>query len=200
MEKEIICGIYKITSPTGRIYIGESKNIHYRWSKYRSYTCKDQKGLYNSLLKHTPENHIFEIIEQCEFEELRCRERYWQDFYNTTSSKGLNGRLTRCNELKGEMSQETKNKISNSLKKTYSEGYKSKGIVTEDTRRKALLWHLSDENTIKKLVLNLETGIFYNSLKEACKTTNYKYDYFKDMLNPKSKSKNKTSFVVLEKL
>ena len=30
----IICGIYKITSPTGRIYIGQSKNIKQRFRDY----------------------------------------------------------------------------------------------------------------------------------------------------------------------
>jgi len=199
MNKEVICGIYKITSPTGRVYIGESKNIYYRWSKYESLTCRDQKGLYSSLLKHGVLNHTFEIIEECEFDELLCRERYWQDFYDTSSSKGLNGRLTKCGDLKGEMSSNTKIKISVSLKSLYSKGYKSKGEITQETRDKALLWHLSDENTLKKLVLNLDTGIFYTSVREACNTTIWKYNYFKSMLNPKSKDTNKTSFIVLEK-
>lgn len=28
-KQEAICGIYKITSPTGKIYIGQSKDIKY---------------------------------------------------------------------------------------------------------------------------------------------------------------------------
>lgn len=45
---------------------------------------------------------------------------------------------------------------------------------------------------ISKLVLNLETGIFYDSAKEACAVTIYKYDYFKMML--RGDRKNKTNF------
>jgi len=33
MEK--ICGIYKITSPTKRIYIGQSKDVFLRWKEYK---------------------------------------------------------------------------------------------------------------------------------------------------------------------
>lgn len=47
MEK--ITGIYKITSPSGRIYIGSSKNIRRRFYSYKNLHCKDQPKLYNSF-------------------------------------------------------------------------------------------------------------------------------------------------------
>lgn len=55
-------GIYKITSPTGKVYIGQSISIETRASKYRNAKCKSQTKLYNSILKHGWENHLFEII------------------------------------------------------------------------------------------------------------------------------------------
>lgn len=55
-------GIYKITSPNGRIYIGYSKDIENRLYKYRILDCKLQIGIYNSLCKHGYENHTFEIL------------------------------------------------------------------------------------------------------------------------------------------
>ena len=81
-KKEIICGIYKITNPSGKIYIGESQDISLRTYYYSIVSCHKQRKLYNSLKKHGWENHIFEIIEECEFDDLLCRERYWQDFYD----------------------------------------------------------------------------------------------------------------------
>ena len=60
-----IIGIYKITSPTNRIYIGSSNDIYNRWCSYKNLKCKSQTKLYNSLLKYGAENHIFEIIENC---------------------------------------------------------------------------------------------------------------------------------------
>jgi hypothetical protein len=45
-------GIYKISNPNGRIYIGQSTNIELRWGKYSKLHCKDQPSLYLSLKKH----------------------------------------------------------------------------------------------------------------------------------------------------
>jgi len=59
-------GIYKITSPSGKVYIGQSWDIKNRFAKYRSLSSvKKQRILYNSLLKYSWENHKFEIIENC---------------------------------------------------------------------------------------------------------------------------------------
>ena len=94
-------GIYKITSPSGRVYIGESIDMNRRFKCYK-YTFKKDKTqpkLYRSFRKYKVENHIFEIIEECEIDELKCRERYWQDFYDVINV-GLNCKLTECGELK----------------------------------------------------------------------------------------------------
>lgn len=42
-------GIYKITNPKGKIYIGQSIDIDKRINTYRLMHCKDQKLLYNSI-------------------------------------------------------------------------------------------------------------------------------------------------------
>lgn len=126
MKEEIICGIYKITSPSGRVYIGESKNILRRWKDYKKSSCKGQLKLTNSFQKYGVNAHIFEIIEECEFDSLLCRERYWQDFYDVLK-KGLNCRLTECSDKKGVFSEETRKKISESRKgATASEETKQK--------------------------------------------------------------------------
>jgi len=98
--KNIIVGIYKITSPSGKIYVGQSKHIEKRFYDYQIARCEQQRRLFNSLFKHGWKNHIFEIIEECDKEELDCRERYWQDFYDVKSrEKGLNCKLTACGDL-----------------------------------------------------------------------------------------------------
>lgn len=61
-------GIYKITNPNGKIYIGQSINIESRKRIYRfSSSYKNSIGpkLYNSLNKHKWENHLHEVIEEC---------------------------------------------------------------------------------------------------------------------------------------
>jgi len=107
------CGIYKITSPSKRIYIGQSINIQSRWRQYERLdsSIKQSIKLYRSFIKYGVDNHIFEIVEECCFEELNNRERYWQEFYNVVK-KGLNCVLTETFDKKRIISQETKNKIS----------------------------------------------------------------------------------------
>jgi group I intron endonuclease len=112
MGRPKICGIYKITSPSGKVYIGESVDINKRFKNYNNLRCKSQTILYRSFLKYTPENHIFEIIEECLEESLKCRERYWQDFYDVINpAKGLNCKLTSCGDKKLVHSEETRKKF-----------------------------------------------------------------------------------------
>lgn len=111
-------GIYKITNPNGKIYIGQSINIEKRISDYKKFkNCKNQILLYRSLIKYNPKNHIFEIIKECDINFLNDNERYFQEFYNVLDhSKGLNCRLTSSDDRKGYLSYDMKSKISLSNK------------------------------------------------------------------------------------
>ena len=56
--------IYKIESPSGKVYIGQTWNYKKRMSGYKNISCKRQPKLYNSLLKHGVDNHSFTIIHE----------------------------------------------------------------------------------------------------------------------------------------
>lgn len=56
--------IYKITSPSNKIYIGQTWDWIKRKSVYRRNACKGQIKLYNSLVKYGFINHILEIIHE----------------------------------------------------------------------------------------------------------------------------------------
>ena len=77
--------IYKITSPSNKVYIGQSRQWCIRKNTYKRLGCKPQVKIYRSLLKYGYENHIFEILE--EFEEIITqdkldeREIFWWKFY-----------------------------------------------------------------------------------------------------------------------
>lgn len=60
--------IYKITSPSGRIYIGKTVDFKSRMSSYRCGHIKKQKLINGSILKYGFENHLVEIIDEGEFE------------------------------------------------------------------------------------------------------------------------------------
>ncbi len=79
--------IYKIISPSKKIYIGQTVNINNRKIKYKNLICKTQPKLYNSLSKYGWINHSFEIIEECLCGPkkilLNEREIFWIQFYNS---------------------------------------------------------------------------------------------------------------------
>jgi group I intron endonuclease len=75
-------GIYKIISPTNKIYIGQSTNIENRWISYKqNNNFQFQTRLKNSINKYGIENHQFIILEECTIDQLNNRERYYQDLY-----------------------------------------------------------------------------------------------------------------------
>jgi group I intron endonuclease len=105
-------GIYKITNPKGKIYIGQSINIEKRKKDYEFLNCKKQYKILNSIKKYGWDKHSFELIEECSLEQLNERERYWQDFYNVLVD-GLNLKLTQTNDKSGKHSNETIQKLKN---------------------------------------------------------------------------------------
>lgn len=154
IRKKIV-GIYKITSPSDKIYIGESKDIEERKRRYSNLDCKTQLLLHNSLKKYGWENHIFEIVEECGFEDLFCRERYWQDFYEVATEKGLNLKLTKCGDQKHVLSENSKNKIRDShlLLHKNSDDIRNKISKTRIDREVAV----GSKNPRSRVVINYKT-------------------------------------------
>lgn len=167
-------GIYKITSPSGKVYIGQSIDIEKRWKSYNFYlnrkSCLGTK-LYYSFQKYGVLEHKFEIIEECSLELLDEREIYWIKFHNTFDTKhGLN---LKKGGLGGRILEETKDKMRKSAVGR---------VLPKETREK-----ISKANKIKKPKHSLESievqrkkiskpiGAFkdgnlvkkYSSLKEA---------------------------------
>ena len=105
-------GIYKITSPSNKIYVGKSIDLDERKKNYKyEGRRKKQHKLNNSINKYGWENHLFEIIEICEEENINDREIYWISFYNSVK-EGLN---LMYGGQGGKQSQEVKDKKSKSM-------------------------------------------------------------------------------------
>lgn len=102
------CGIYKITSPSGRVYVGHSVNIERRWAEYRRPGGpKKQRRLYRSLVAHGVAAHEFTVLEECSETELLSRERRWQEALSVTGRSGLNCRLAEATDRSGRWSAES---------------------------------------------------------------------------------------------
>jgi group I intron endonuclease len=108
-------GIYKITNPKGKVYIGQSVNIKNRILSYKTGHCKGQGGIYNSIKKHGWGSHSFEVVKVCDVDSLNFWERNYQDYYNSVND-GLNCRAVKSEDKSGYLSNETKKKISLSKK------------------------------------------------------------------------------------
>ena len=75
-------GIYKITNNiNGKIYIGQSRHIKSRWSDHKH--CHKDTPLYNDMWEYGIENFSFDVLEECEIEELNEKEKYWVSFYDS---------------------------------------------------------------------------------------------------------------------
>lgn len=134
----IMIGIYKITSPSKKIYIGQSIDIKSRFSGYKRLECKKQTILYRSFKKHGVDNHKFEVLCECNIEELNEKERYYQDLYSATGYNGLNCRLTKSSDKSGENRPESKKRISESKKGVtpWNKGKKGLYKTSEETKKK----------------------------------------------------------------
>lgn len=215
-----VIGIYKITSPTNKVYIGQSKNIEDRFRRYKKKYCKTQIGLYNSFNKHGVDNHTFEVIELCSIDLLNIRERFWQDYYDVLK-KGLNCVLQDTSEKRRVQSKESIEKMKKSLtgfkhsKETrikMSESRKGrkhtlesrikisesrKGIIFSDEHKKNLSIAIKGKTPFgsTKLILNLETGIYYYGTKEAVSTTNINPKTFRAWMSGQNPNKSNFKYV-----
>jgi group I intron endonuclease len=74
-------GIYKIESPNGKVYIGQTTNWDVRQKHYKNRSAERQPKLYNSIKKYKWENFEKELFEECSFEQLNEREIFWKKYY-----------------------------------------------------------------------------------------------------------------------
>ena len=118
-------GIYKITSPSNKIYIGQTTNYSKRHNAYKNHKCKRQPKLFASIEKYGFINHTIEIVKECQVEDLNYYERYYQEYYESVLN-GLNLRYTATTDKSGFMSEESKKRMSDSGKGK---------IITEEWRK-----------------------------------------------------------------
>jgi group I intron endonuclease len=184
-------GIYKITNPSNKIYIGQSVDLKTRFRKYKYLNCKRQTHLYNSFIKYSIENHVFEIIEECSLEQLNEKEIYWGLHYNVLGKMGLNCKLGNAN---GKCSEETKKKI--------GKGNKNK-IMSEEARNnisKALKGRKNTWSTSKEHGEKISKGLkeYYQYSENKQKLSNGLKEYYKNNKNFPTKNKIVSEPIVKE--
>ena len=173
-------GIYKITNPKNKIYIGQSIDIDRRFNEYKKLLCNQSKKLYNSLKKYSPNLHKFEVLEECNISELNSKEEYYILKYNSHIN-GLNIKLASKSSWTGKKRPEHSHYL-----KQYGSGL---SYLRTDQHKINMsnimknIWSEKREDIIQKIKQNKigkktksvkcnETGIIYKSIKECSERMN----------------------------
>ena len=193
--------IYSITSPSRKVYVGQTNNIKKRFNNYINLNCKNQIKIYNSLLKYGPSLHIFDVIETCSFEQANIRERYWQEkldcveqglncvYVETTLHKKVLSLDIRQKMSRVKMGQRKGVKFTDLHKQRISEARKgikpsalaiSRGIASR-------LGHKWNNKKIYKYDLDGNFICEYQSTKDAARENNILYSSISNCLNGRSK-------------
>lgn len=106
-------GIYKITSPSGKVYIGQSWNIEKRWRSYQLSKKSHQLKLSNSINKYGWDSHIAEVAYELPIdvsqEVIDAMEILYISQYRQVGIESLN---LREGGSRGRHSEESKTKMS----------------------------------------------------------------------------------------
>jgi group I intron endonuclease len=145
--------IYKITSPSGKVYVGQTIDIKTRKNKYRYLNCKNQTRLYKSLLKYGWENHAFEILETVDVDDLNVLNSLEIEWILKLDcfKNGLNCTLGGHGNSGREYSEESKLKMRN------SQIGKKQSKEQIDKRVKSLVGKKRSEE-FKKHISNIKKG------------------------------------------
>ena len=179
--------IYKLISPSGKIYVGQTQCLYKRFRSYRKFKCN--KYLKNAFLKYGLEGIIVEILEKdVPLEKLDEREQFYFDTLQPFGDNGYNickeagttrGRKRPSEEMAGsiaylksrvgelnhfygkEHSEETKNYLREiNIGRKHSEETKEKIKAKQDNEKKNKC--VQQVDLVTKEIINV-----FESIKEA---------------------------------
>lgn len=212
--KERVGKVYKITSPSGKIYIGSTyQKIDKRWNVYKNLSCKTQCKLYRSLKKYGPEAHVFEIIWEGPSENRFKLERFYGDLFEVLDRrKGLNLKLPGYEDVPAIYSEESKEKSSKSKKSkpgkisakchAASVEFRSLPVNSYNLEGKYLNTHKSMKQAYRDTGVNA-TQIRVCCVDEAWSAKGYQFRFYKNedtsdiapyVKNPNAKRKSVSVF------
>lgn len=151
-------GIYLIKNlTTNECYVGKSKHIEKRWRQHfdGSYGAMHSRQFQEAIDRYGKAGFSFQVLEECDIEDLHERERYWIDKLKPAYNTVMDGHP---------VSEETRAKISASLA-----GKKQPPEVVE--KRKASIRELrkihpqTNEGHRKKVAIQVSEIMEFDSIK-----------------------------------
>ena len=101
-------GIYKITKiSNGKSYIGQSNDIERRFKEHQIKGETSRIPVDAAIKKYGINAFTYEILEQCQLEQLNERETYWIQYYDTVNN-GYNCSIGGDNQSIGENNGKSK--------------------------------------------------------------------------------------------
>lgn len=90
LGKQDVCGIYKITNQkTGECYIGQAVDVRTRWYQHAKamigIDAPQNNLLYAAARKYSLDDFTFELLLECEPNELDTKEKYFIELYNSNT-------------------------------------------------------------------------------------------------------------------
>ena len=178
-------GIYEFKNKvSGKSYVGSTKDHKERYWSHISKLKRnihDNKELQKDFNLLGRDNFEMIMLEECSIDMLLEREQFWSDKiinkYNT--------RKNVCSNIGVEHNKEIKNAMSSSRMGANNPFYGKKH--SEESKNK--LARSGSLSSRSKLVIDTETGIFYNCAREAGEANGIKNSYMIGMLNGTNKNK-----------
>lgn len=161
-------GIYKLTSPSGKVYIGQAYDLNKRFKRYRCLDCKHQNALYNAFLKYTPKSFNVDILfitnddTNIEF----ILNQLEEDFINLYDCLAPNGYNLKAGGRNAKMSDESKKKM--------SDGQIKRRLNMSDEEKQQIIDKGSKTRMIKIDQYDLEGNFIktWESAKDAARELN----------------------------
>lgn len=189
--------VYKVTSPSGKVYIGITTQGFEKRKQEHVYAAMSgkRKGTFQKAYIKYKDDLVWEIIDRASTEkELIELEKYYIQFFDSYE-KGYNLTLGGESNFGWKPSEDTKRKISKSnkgqkrsdeTKKKCSESAKKrpKRILSEKT--KLLMAKSAGCKTFEAInVTTLESAGFWNSQSECSRKLNVSFQMISKILNKK---------------
>lgn len=167
-------GIYKILSPSGKVYIGQSIDIKGRWRRHKS--LLDTTFLANSLKKYGFDNHFFSVIHELpddvQKDVLTTYEQLYIDLYKDCGISLLNSRDA---GLAGRPNEVTRRLLSLvHTGKKHSEDHKRNNSEAKKGDKCYMFGIAPEKHPQARRVVNVITGEVFGTVKQAAKSIGMK--------------------------